>query len=84
MAKRHRKELIGVVLSDKMNKSAVVQVSRLVQHPIYKKVMKEQKKYVAHDEKNAARMGDKVRIRETRPISKTKRWRIVQVLSGNA
>lgn len=82
MAQCHRKELIGVVLSNKMDKSAVVQVSRLVQHPIYQKVIKQQKKYVAHDEENVARIGDKVRIRQTRPISKTKRWRIVQVLGG--
>ena len=80
MAKRHRRRLEGIVLSNKMDKSAVVQVSRLVQHPMYKKVIKQRKKYVAHDEKNTAKIGDKVQIRQTRPLSKTKRWRIVQVL----
>ena len=83
MAERHPKELVGVVLSNKMEKTAVIQVTRLVAHPAYQKVMKRRKKYVAHDEKNAAKVGDKVQIRESRPMSKTKRWRIVQVL-GNA
>ena len=82
MLRRTRKERIGVVLSDKMAKSAVVEVARLVRHPIYLKVVRRKKKYVAHDENKAAKVGDLVRIQETRPLSKTKRWRIVEVLGS--
>ena len=82
MAERHRKELIGTVLSNKMERTAVVNVVRLVQHPTYGKVMRQRKKYVAHDENKVAKVGDKVRIRETRPMSRTKRWRVVEVLAS--
>ena len=72
----------GVVLSNKMNKTIVVEVTRLISHAQFKKVVKSKVKYAAHDEKNQAKIGDKVRIEETRPLSKTKRWRLVQVLQS--
>ena len=81
MAEGHRKELVGMVLSNKMEKTAVVQVARLVQHPLFHKVVRVRKKYVAHDEKKS-KIGDKVRIRETKPISKLKRWQVVEVISS--
>ncbi len=80
MAERHRKELVGTVLSNKMEKTAVVQVTRLVQHPLFHKVIRVRKKYVAHDEKKS-KIGDKVRISETKPVSKSKRWQVVEVMS---
>ena len=70
----------GVVISDKMDKSVVVQVDRLVRHPMYKKYVRRRAKYVAHDETNSCKVGDRVLIRETRPFSKTKRWRVSEVL----
>ena len=70
----------GVVVSNKMQKTIVVEVTRLVQHPQFKKVIRKKIKYTAHDEKNDAKMGDKVQIIQTRPLSKTKRWRLVKVL----
>jgi small subunit ribosomal protein S17 len=75
-----RKVLEGVVVSDKMQKTVVVAVERLTRHPIYKKTIRKVKKYKAHDEENACRVGDRVRIVETRPLSKTKRWRVVEIL----
>lgn len=75
-----RKSRIGVVVSDKMDKTAVIAVERLVQHPVYKKFIKRTSKFKAHDEKNECKIGDKVRIVETRPLSKTKRWRVVEIL----
>jgi small subunit ribosomal protein S17 len=75
-----RKSRVGVVVSDKMDKTAVVTVERLVQHPVYKKFIKRTSKFKAHDEKNECKIGDKVRIVETRPLSKTKRWRVVEIL----
>lgn len=75
-----RKTRIGVVVSDKMNKTAVVAVERLVKHPTYKKYIKRTSKFKAHDEKNECKVGDKVKIIETRPLSKTKRWRVVEIL----
>lgn len=75
-----RKELIGTVVSDKMQKTIVVKVERLVKHPLYKKTIRKFKKYKVHDEENKAKVGDKVRIVETRPLSKEKRWRLVEVL----
>lgn len=75
-----RKTRVGVVVSDKMDKTAVVAVERRVRHPLYGKVMKITKKYKAHDEENVAKVGDRVLIMETRPLSKEKRWRIVQVI----
>ncbi|MBI4368372.1 MAG: 30S ribosomal protein S17 [Candidatus Omnitrophica bacterium] len=82
MAERHRKELTGTVLSSKMEKTAIVQVTRLVQHPVYRKVVRWRKKYVVHDAQKKAKVGDKVRIRETRPISKTKCWQVIEVLAS--
>jgi small subunit ribosomal protein S17 len=76
----HRKERVGVVLSDKMDKTRVVAVEQLMQHPKYKKYVRRRKKFYAHDEKNEAREGDLVLIVETRPLSKLKRWRIVKIL----
>ncbi|HNV86787.1 MAG TPA: 30S ribosomal protein S17 [Candidatus Omnitrophota bacterium] len=77
---RYRKERVGVVVSDKMNKTRVVEIVRLVEHPLYKKVIRRKARYKAHDEKNEAKLGDKVRVVETRPLSKDKRWRIVEIL----
>ncbi|HKQ37700.1 MAG TPA: 30S ribosomal protein S17 [Verrucomicrobiae bacterium] len=77
----NRKERIGEVVSNKMTKTIVVQVERRFPHPRYKKVVTSYKKFYAHDEKNEAKPGDRVRIEETRPLSKLKRWRLVQVVS---
>jgi small subunit ribosomal protein S17 len=76
----HVKERVGVVTSNKMKKTITVSVERLVQHPLYNKAIKKTKKLKAHDEKNECQPGDLVRIRETRPKSKTKRWRLVEVV----
>jgi small subunit ribosomal protein S17 len=81
-----RKEREGVVVSDAMDKTVVVQAERRIAHPVYGKVMRRSKKFYAHDEKNEAKKGDKVIITETRPLSKTKRWRLVEITvraSGN-
>jgi len=75
-----RKTREGIVVSDCQDKTIVVEVTRRTSHPLYKKVVKSTKKYYAHDENNEAKIGDKVSITETRPYSKTKRWRLVQVL----
>jgi small subunit ribosomal protein S17 len=75
-----RKQRIGVVVSSKMDKSISVAVERRLKHPIYGKFVKKTKKFMAHDEDNECGVGDKVRIMETRPISKNKRWRLVEVL----
>lgn len=75
-----RKTRIGRVVSDKMEKSIVVLIEQRIAHPIYKKIFKQSKKYVAHDEKQEAKTGDLVRIMETRPISKRKRWRLVEIV----
>ncbi len=75
-----RKERVGKVVSDKMQKTVVVSLTRQVPHPLYKKYFKKTTKFVAHDEKNDAKTGDTVRIMETRPLSKTKRWRVVEIL----
>ena len=77
-----RKSRTGVVVSDKMDKTIVVKIVRTWQHPLYKKTMRSSKKYKAHDEQNAAKVGDKVLITETRPISKDKRWRLVEVVEA--
>ncbi|SRR5581483_7115366 len=79
-ARGRRKERIGKVVSDKMQKTVVVTLTRQVPHPLYKKYFKKTTRFVAHDEKNDAKIGDTVRIMETRPLSKTKRWRVVEVL----
>ncbi len=78
--KTHRKERVGIVVSDKMDKTRVIVVENLMQHPKYKKYIRRRKKFYAHDERNEAREGDLVRIVETRPLSKLKRWRIVEIL----
>ena len=75
-----RKERIGVVTSDKMEKSIVVSEVNRVKHPMYGKFVLKTKKYVAHDEKNDCKLGDTVKIMETRPLSKTKCWRLVEIL----
>ncbi|MEQ9439482.1 MAG: 30S ribosomal protein S17 [Cyclobacteriaceae bacterium] len=75
-----RKERIGQVLSNKMNKSVTVSVERKVQHPIYGKFVRKTTKFVAHDEKNECGIGDIVKIMETRPLSKSKRWRLVEII----
>ncbi|MEZ4738981.1 MAG: 30S ribosomal protein S17 [Flavobacteriales bacterium] len=75
-----RKERIGIVTSDKMNKSVVVKVERRVMHPKYGKFVKLSSTFMAHDEKGEAHIGDTVRISETRPISKLKRWRVVEIM----
>lgn len=75
-----RKELIGTVVSDKMDKTIVVKVSRLTVHPIFKKTIKRFSKFKAHDEKNSAKIGNVVRIREARPLSKDKRWQLVEIM----
>jgi small subunit ribosomal protein S17 len=75
-----RKVRLGYVVSDKMDKTVVVQVSDLKSHPLYKKVLKHQVRLKAHDEKNECGVGDRVRIMETRPISKDKRWRVVEIV----
>lgn len=80
MERATRKTRIGVVVSDKMDKTVVVAVERRVKHPFYKKYIKLTSKFKAHDEENACQIGDKVKIMETRPLSKTKRWRIVEIL----
>ena len=75
-----RKSLIGEVVSDKMDKTVVVRTVSRVPHPRFGKIVKQVAKFHAHDEKNEAKTGDKVRIMETRPLSKTKRWRLVEIL----
>jgi small subunit ribosomal protein S17 len=79
-ARNERKERVGVVVSDKMDKTVVVAVEDLVRHPLYGRTMKRTVKFKAHDEDNAAGVGDRVRLRETRPLSKEKRWRVVEIL----
>lgn len=75
-----RKTRVGLVVSDKMNKTVVVRVETRVRHPLYGRTIKVSKKFKAHDENNESRMGDKVKIMETRPLSKEKRWRVVEIL----
>ncbi len=75
-----RKTQTGVVISNQMDKTVVVQVDRLVKHPVYKKYVRRRAKFKAHDENNTCQKGDRVVIRETRPLSKTKRWRVSQIL----
>ena len=75
-----RKTRIGKVVSDKMDKTIVVAIEDSVQHPLYKKVIKRTYKLKAHDENNECRTGDKVKVMETRPLSKDKRWRLVEII----
>ena len=78
--KTKRKIRIGIVLSDKMKKTIVVRVERLTKHAEYGKVIKRKNKFKVHDEKNIAKIGDTVRIEETRPLSKDKRWKLLEVI----
>ncbi|PID93718.1 MAG: 30S ribosomal protein S17 [Bacteroidetes bacterium] len=80
MERKLRKERIGVVISNKMEKSIVVEIERKVKHPIYGKFVKKTSRFHAHDEANDCNIGDTVRIMETRPLSKTKCWRLVEII----
>ncbi|HQK67264.1 MAG TPA: 30S ribosomal protein S17 [Bacteroidales bacterium] len=80
MERNIRKERIGIVISNKMDKSIVVAVKRKVKHPIYAKFINRTKKLMAHDEENSCNIGDTVRITETRPLSKNKAWRLVEII----
>jgi small subunit ribosomal protein S17 len=80
-ARHERQELTGVVTSAKMEKTIIVKVTRLVQHKLYRRVMRVTKKFYAHDEERKAKAGDTVRIVETRPLSKLKRWRLAEVVT---
>ncbi|HOK46237.1 MAG TPA: 30S ribosomal protein S17 [Bryobacteraceae bacterium] len=79
-AKGHKNEKIGTVVSTKMQKTIVVETSRRVPHPLYKKIVNRRKKFYAHDEESTARVGDVVRIVESRPLSRLKRWRLAEVI----
>jgi small subunit ribosomal protein S17 len=79
----HRKERVGEVVSDRMTKTIVVRVERRFQHPRFRKVITRYKKFYAHDEKNEAKVGDRVRIQETRPQSRLKSWRLIEVVERN-
>jgi len=80
--RRLKKTLEGIVISNRMTKSVVVQVERQVRHPLYEKILRKSSKFMAHDEENKCRVGDRVVIRETRPVSKRKRWKIISILSS--
>ncbi len=81
MEKRNlRKERIGLVVSNKMDKSIVVKIERRFKHPVYGKFVKKTNKFIAHDENNECNIGDTVRIMETRPLSKNKNWRLVEII----
>lgn len=75
-----RKTRVGMVVSDKMDKTIVVAIANRVQHPLYKKIVKRTYKLKAHDENNECRIGDRVRVMETRPLSREKRWRLVEII----
>jgi len=79
-----RKKLVGTITSDKMEKTVVVRVERLVPHDVYKKYVRRRENFKAHDEKNEFRVGDRVEIVETRPISKDKRWRVARLIERAA
>ena len=80
MDRNLRKTRVGVVVSDKMDKTIVVAVKDSVQHPLYKKIMKRTVKFKAHDEKNECGVGDTVKVMECRPLSKDKRWRLIEII----
>lgn len=80
MERNLRKERVGVVASNKMEKTIVVVIERRTKHPIYGKFVKKSTRFMAHDEKNECNIGDTVRIMETRPLSKNKRWRLVEII----
>jgi small subunit ribosomal protein S17 len=77
-----RKKLIGTVLNTKMDKTAVVEVERLMQHPVFKRFMRKRAKYLAHDPLNRCHEGDRVRIIESRPLSRKKRWQVIEILKA--
>ncbi len=83
-AQGRKQEKIGQVVSTKMQKTIVVEVSRRVPHPLYKKIVTRRKKFYAHDEEQSARVGDTVRIVESRPLSRLKRWRLVEIIRRSA
>jgi len=74
------RQVIGTIISNKMDRTVVVQIERLVKHPLYKKYIRRRNKFMAHDKENACQIGDKVLITETRPLSKTKRWRVSRII----
>ncbi len=80
---RNHQKLVGKVVSDSMNKTLVVSVERLVKHKLYKKYIRKSKKYYAHDESNSYKNGDMVEIIATKPLSKTKRWRVLRLMGKN-
>ena len=81
MAERNlRKTRVGMVVSDKMDKTVVVAIIDNVKHPLYKKIVKRTVRLKAHDEKNECRVGDRVEVKETRPLSKDKRWRVIEII----
>lgn len=82
--KKQRKVRTGVVISNKMDKTVVVEVSRTVVHPVYKKFVRRRKRFMAHDEENRCRVGDEVMIVETRPLSRHKNWRVRKILKEAA
>ncbi|OED34187.1 30S ribosomal protein S17 [PVC group bacterium (ex Bugula neritina AB1)] len=79
MKESHRKERLGVVIGDKMDKTIVVKSTRRKRHPVYGKVINQSRHFYVHDDQNQARVGDKVKILETRPLSKLKRWRLIEI-----
>jgi small subunit ribosomal protein S17 len=81
-ARAQRKTMVGVVVSDKMDKTRTVRVTRTVKHPFYQKVMTKSSKFHVHDEANSSREGDQVEITSTRPLSKLKRWRLVSIVKA--
>lgn len=82
MEQKRRKEYIGAVLSNKAEKTVTVVVESLYRHPVYGKVVKRRKKFMAHDEENKCNIGDKVKIIETRPLSKRKHWKVIDILES--
>ena len=75
-----KRQLVGTIVSNKMDKTVIVQVERLVKHPLYKKYVRRQNTFAAHDEQNACQEGDKVLITESRPLSRMKRWRVSKIV----
>jgi small subunit ribosomal protein S17 len=75
-----KRQVVGTIVSNKMEKSVIVLVERMVKHPLYHKFIRRRAKFAAHDENNACHIGDKVRITESRPISKTKKWRVSEII----
>jgi small subunit ribosomal protein S17 len=79
--RKPRKTMVGRVINDAMNKTITISIERMFRHPRYKKIVKKTSKLYAHDEENACRVGDKVRVMSTRPLSKLKRWRVVEIIA---